>query len=219
VTDWFLCEPEAMIMRHLPENPIWQLKYPVTTAEEFAQFPLFEGEYFNLFGSTPPALKRVNRVGGGVSFQMPTPKKDETIDYSLWSYPMKNGTISSLSGCIWQQANGEITIAFPKPGQYEFWIGRRAEKGARAGAEHSNKVIARVGFEATDSGLLNVPIPDDMAPHEFNLLEPRTSPLLANTKYRFRMTLPEKSTLQGPHRRLHRFQLGRSRNNCEWPNV
>jgi len=36
VTDWFLCEPEAMIMRHLQENPIWQLKYPVTTAEEFA---------------------------------------------------------------------------------------------------------------------------------------------------------------------------------------
>jgi hypothetical protein len=199
VTGWFLCEPEAMVWRHLPQNPIWQLKPTETTAEEFARIPLFEEGYFDEFGNAPLELNRVNRVGGVVTFTLPAARDAARVSYALWNYPMKTGKNRDVPDCIWRERKGSlesITVAFPNPGKYMFSV-CLAEKGDESGVSGSNSgtMIARLGFEATDSGLLNFPTLYP-SPCEFRLLEPLSSPLLANTKYRFRFALSKTASLE-----------------------
>ncbi len=197
VTSWFLAEPEVMIYRHLPEDPVWQLTSRVTTAREFAQFPFLESEYFEAFEKGAPELKRAYKVGGAVTLELPTPKADARVSYSLWPYPRKdeNNTLMDCLSVRREGASTRVTVAFPKPGRYQLFIERAPDGPIPTGAFIS-RVVGVIGIEAADSGLLGVPRVHALLANEFSLLEPLEDPLLADTKHRFRLTLPESWVLR-----------------------
>ncbi|GAB1483351.1 hypothetical protein MASR2M78_21670 [Treponema sp.] len=186
-TDWLFLKPDHFIHTHYPERPNQQLLEKTLTSKQFIELPFFKPKLFEIAGSMPIGLKRINQVDNSFSFSF-IQKESYALVFNV--YDTKTGKKVENSTFVQNEgANQIVNFSFPSQGQYIvtiFW--RKA--GSKAGEDCGEFIV-----EAASANLIQYPTTYDSSGKGLQIIRPIEMPLKRGASYTFKVRVDNKKVV------------------------